>query len=229
MRSGTTTFNMSASALIDSALRKTGRFGIADEIPASDRQNCLQSLNTMIKAMMVNQKPLWCIQRLAIPMVNGQSAYNLSVASGSTRPLRVLFAFIRDTGSNDNELTMVSRDDFSRLGNKTGKGQPNQAYYDPQFELGTLHLYNVPFDASDILYVDIQRQVQDVNLLTENLDFPQEAIHMLSWNLASEVAIEYNVSAESYSIIEAKAMASYRSFFDSDRETVSTFFSPAQS
>lgn len=226
--SGTYTFSMTANDIVTAALRQTGRFGSVDTIPAADMTNCLQALNLIVKAQVKNQKPLWCIQRLAIPLIAGTSSYNLSTISTNTRPLRVLNVFIRDAVANDTDIKLVSRDDFASLGQKLSPGIPNQAYYDPQLGAGMLTLYNVTADATHTLFVDIQRQIQDFNLLTDNPDFPQEAYHFLKWTLADEIALEYLTPADIRQDITRKAGAAYEGFFAEEREDVSTFFTPTE-
>lgn len=228
MSSGTYTFSMTAEDLVTAALRLTGRFGNGDTIPPSDKANVLQALNIIVKAMVKGQKPLWCMQRLAVPLLTGVPSYNLSTVSGNKLPLRVTFCFIRDSTGNDTEITMVSRDDYSQLGQKSSKGVPNQAYYDPQLSGGTLTLYDVPQDSTRTLYVDIQRQAQDFNLLTDNPDFPQEAYHLLKWTLADEIALEYLTPQDIRADISKKADAAYLGFFSAEHEEVSTFFTPSE-
>ena len=227
MASGTYTFGMSADDLVTAALRQTGRYGSVDSIPAADKANVLQALNIIVKALVKNQKPLWCVQRVAVPLLVGVATYNLSMITGMTRPLRITHAMIRTAVGNDTTLELVSRDDYNNLGMKSSTGTPNQAYYDPQIGAGMLTLYDVPMGSTQTVYLDIQRQVQDFNLLTDNPDFPQEAFHMLKWCLADEIALEYLTPQDMRAEISRKAMISLESFFASEREDVSSFFTPS--
>lgn len=228
MPSGTYTFGMDANALVQAALRQTGRFASYDTIPAADSANVLQALNIIVKAMVKNQKPLWCIQRIAVPLTVSTATFNLSALGGTTRPLRCTYAFIRDSAGNDTTMSIVARDDYNTLGQKSSSGIPNQAYFDPQLGAATLTVYNVPSDGTHTMYVDIQRQIQDFNLLTDNPDFPQEAFHMLKWCLADEIALEYLTPDGMRGDIRQKAAAAYEGFFADEREEVSTYFTPSE-
>lgn len=228
MASGTYAFGMTANDLVNSALRQTGRFASYDTIPASDVSNVLQALNIIVKAMVKNQKPLWCIQRVSVPLLQSTATFNLSTLSGTTRPLRCTYAFIRDSAGNDTTMSLVARDDYNTLGQKASSGTPNQAYFDPQLGAATLTVYNVPADGTHTMYVDIQRQVQDFNLLTDNPDFPQEAFHMLKWCLADEIALEYLTPADMRQDIKMKAGAAYEGFFADEREETSTYLTPSE-
>lgn len=228
MSSGTYSFGMSANDLVLTALRQTGRFASYDTIPTADTTNVLQALNLIVKAMVKNQKPLWCVQRVPVPLVSGTASYNMSTITGMTRPLRVLFAFIRDASNNDTTVTVSARDDYNTLGQKSSTGVPNQVYYDPQLGAGSITVYNVPSDSTHTLYVDIQRQIQDFNLLTDNPDFPQEAFHMLKWCLADEIALEYLTPADMRAEIGHKAASAYDAFFANEREEASVFLTPSE-
>lgn len=226
--SGTYAFALSANQLVQAALRQTGRFGMGDTIPPADINNCLQALNIIIKTMVKNQLPLWCVQQVVVPLVANQQTYNLSAITGQTRPLRVTNGFIRSSDGGDVQLTLISRSDWNSLGRKAAPGIPNQAYYDPQLGAGLLYLYDCPLDASHTVYLDVQRQIQDVNLLTESLDFPQEAFHMLKWELADEIALEYLTPADIRNEISKKAAIASEHFFANERENVSTYFTPSE-
>jgi hypothetical protein len=228
MTSGTYGFAVSANDLVAAALRQTGRFASYDTIPTADSANVLQALNMLVKALAKNQKPLWCVQQVTVPLTASNGVYNLSTLSGTTRPLRVTYAFIRDSSGNDTEIALVARDDYNRLGQKSAAGVPNQAYYNPQLGAATLTLYDIPADATRTLYVDIQRQIQDFNLLTDNPDFPQEAFHMLKWLLADEISLEYLTPADMRTTISQKAKEAYTNFFDEEREEVSMFLTPSE-
>lgn len=226
--SGTYRFNMSRDDTIRAALRLTTRFGSGDPIPPEDIADCALALNIICKTLAIKGWPLWCVQTLQLPFVAGQATYNLSTASGNTLPLRILDAWWRSPTGNDVTLTPTSRYDADTLGQKSSPGIPNQYWYDPQLSGGIMTVYNVPQDANGTLFVVIQRQIQDVNLATDNLDFPQEAYRMLRWMLADEIAIEYSTPADVRAEINAKANSYEKDFFDSPhgQEQVSVTFTP---
>lgn len=226
--SGTYSFTMTRDDIIGAALRLTGAFGDQDVIPATDISNCAMALNILAKELAINGLPLWCVQDIQVPMVAGQKSYNLSAASGTTLPLRILDAYIRDSTGNDTTLQITSRYDYDTLGQKGSQGVPNQVYYDPQLGAGSLVFYNVPADNSRTVHVVIQRQVQDFNLATDNPDFPQEAFRLLKWCLADEIALEYQATADVRKEINARATIYKEKFFDSQQEQASIYFTPSE-
>lgn len=226
--SGTYSFTMTRDDIIGAALRLTGAFGDQDVIPPTDITNCAQALNILCKELATEGLPLWCVVDLAVPMVAGQAAYNLSTASGTTLPLRILDAYIRDASGKDVSLTITSRYDYDTLGSKTTQGVPNQCYYDPQIGAGSLVLYDVPVDNSHTVHVVIQRQIQDFNLATDNPDFPQEAFRLLKWCLADEISLEYQATPDVRHEIAAKSIVLRKNYFAFDQEQASIYFTPSE-
>ena len=218
---------MSRDDIIKAALRLTTRYSADDVIPAEEFVFCGQALNMLCKEMVTEFLPLWCVQEIAIPLIAGQGSYNLSTASGTNRPLRVLDCFIRNGQGSDRSIEMVSRYDQNLLGQKQSPGQPNQAYYDPQLGAAMIVLYNVPADALSTLHVVIQRQVQDFNLGTDNPDFPQEAFRLLKWTLADEISLEYSTPRDIRQEIGMKASGFRQKFADAAQEQVSVTFTPS--
>lgn len=226
--SGQYNFTINRAELIAAALRQTGRFGATDAISTADTTYCSQALNLLIKSLARNQKPIWCVQRVTVPMVTGQPTYNLSTITGQTRPIRPLFAFLRDSTGNDVTLSIVARDDYNTLGQKSQQGVPNQLFWDGQLGAVTVTVYNVPFDSSHTMYIDIQRQLQDMLTDTDTPDFPQEAFLMLKWMLADEIALEYQTPDKTRATISQKAAQAYEAYFADEREEVSTYFTPSE-
>lgn len=226
--SGTYNFSVTRDQVITAALRKCGSYGLGDTIPPEEIDDAAFALNLMLKEMAINGLPLWCVQDIAIPMVAGQTSYNVSAASGTTLPLRILDAYIRDSTGNDTSLQITSRYDYDTLGQKTSQAVPNQIYYDPQLGAGAIVVYNVPANNSNTIHVVIQRQIQDINLATETFDFPQEAYRTLVWGLADEISLDQQCTADVRKEINAKAVAFKEKFFDSTQEQASIYFTPAE-
>jgi hypothetical protein len=226
--SGTYSFLMSRDDMIGAALRLTQYYGQDDVIPAGDITNVALALNVLCKQLATEGLPLWCVKDYSLPMVANQSTYNLSTLTTNTLPLRILDLYIRDATANDTTLTMVSRYDYDTLGQKASSGVPNQAYYDPQLSGGLLTLFNVPADATRTLHVVVQRQIQDVNLSTDNVDFPQEAYRFLKFCLADDISLEYQCPKDVRDDLAIKAKLLKDQFFASVQEQVSVMFTPSE-
>jgi len=229
--SGTYGFNMSRDDLISASLRLCGVFASGETPPAEDITNCAQALNIIVKSMVLSGLPLWCVQDIAVPMVAGQAQYNLSAIVGSPLPLRILDGYLVDNTTDSSvTIAMTSRYDWDTLGLKSTQGIPNQAFYDPQLNAGTIVMSPVPVDSTHTYHVVIQRQIQDFNLSTDNPDFPQEAFHMLKWALADEIALEYQTPVATRQEINMKSTKFKEGFFSSPlaQEQASVQFTPSE-
>jgi len=228
--SGTYTFGMTASDIVAAALRLTGAFDEYETIPTTDQNNVLQALEILVKEMAQDGLPLWCVKDVSFPTVVGQATYNLSTITGTTLPLRILDQYIVDQAGNSVTLIMTSRYDWDTLGQKFQPGIPNQVWYDPQLNSGTLTLYDVPIDNTHTIHVVVQLQMMDVGSLTNNVYFPQEAYRMLKWCLADEICLEYRTPADERKEINDKATGYRDKFFNAEfgQEQTSVFFTPSE-
>ena len=228
--SGTYTFGMTALQIVQAALRLTGAFDEYETVPTTDQNNVLQALEILVKEMAQDGLPLWCVKDVSFPTVVGQATYNLSTITGTNLPLRILDQYIVDQAGNSVTLIMTSRYDWDTLGQKFQPGIPNQVWYDPQLNGGTLTLYDVPIDATHTIHVVVQLQMMDVGSLTNNVYFPQEAYRMLKWCLADEIALEYRTPADERKEINDKATGYRDKFFNAEfgQEQTSVFFTPSE-
>jgi len=229
--SGTTTFTVTASDIINGAFRITGAFGASDVIPTEDFNNALQALNIMIKSWMTKGYELWTIKELTLPLVAGTTSYQIGPTATGTgalitdRPLRIYYAFLRtDASKTDVVLQIISRQEYEQLGAKGNQGVVNSIFYDPQLDNGVLYVYTTPADATKTIHLFVQRPIQDMSASTDNFDFPQEWFQALKWGLASEIGMEYGVPPEVMNRIDARAIAYAGEMSAWSQEEASMFF-----
>jgi hypothetical protein len=225
--SGKYKFELSRDDLIKAALRLVGAYGIDDVIPQDDMNAVAQALNILCKEFAINGLPLWSVVRYEVPMEVGKATYDLSIITGSPRPLRITDAYIKvgERGS-DVGLTITSRYDWDLLGSKGARGVPNQLWYNPQLGAAEFTVYNVPASDDMVLKLVVQMQIQDINLAEENPDFPQEAYRMLKFALADDIGLEYGAPTDIRMEIGAKAKIYTDKYTDSMQEQASIFFQP---
>jgi hypothetical protein len=143
------------------------------------------------------------------------------------RPLRITDAFLRQVpNANDVPVTIISRENWNRFGNKASTGTAIQLMYDPQLTQGIIELYPVPSTTPSLLYLEIQKPVDDFTTTGDDYDFPQEWVEALKFNLALRLAPEYRVPRETYDQIKELAIATYSTINDWDQEQASVSFGP---
>lgn len=103
-------------------------------------------------------------------------------------PVRIEWAVRRDSSNIDIELNALSRKDYDTLSNKNIAGDPISYYYDPKVGNGTLYVYQTPNDANTILRITYRRQIQDIDIVTQTMDFPIEWEECIVYSLALRLA-----------------------------------------
>lgn len=132
---------------------------------------------------------------LATGMAAAASSGNkVWVYSGTIeRPNRITDMRRRNAGIDTPVTQLLGRQDYFMLPNKTDKGVPVQAYYDPQTNVGTLYVWPAPTTVDDHMRFTYSRPIQDVDSLTNTLDFPTEWLKAIKYNLAVDMAPEYGL------------------------------------
>jgi hypothetical protein len=131
-------------------------------------------------------------------------ALTSSVASGATvycyqtkanRPMEVIEA-VRRTASNESDtpLERMSLRDYTTLTTKTTSSAILQYYYEPQRTSGTFTVWPTASSVDDYVVLWVRRTLEDIDLSTDEVDFPQEWFMAISLGLAVLLANKYGIS-----------------------------------
>lgn len=230
MTSGTTTFSITRDDIIKGALRKIGVVA-QGEVPTTDQvTEAAFALNTMVKAWEADGMPLWALRTTPIPLTANVSAYNIGISKtvNTDKPLKVIQAWIRDTTSNvDTPMRILTKQEYSILGNKTTPGKPIQIYYEPLSDYGILHVFPTPASidaANNQIYITYQRPFEDFNIATDTPDFPQEWYEAIVYGLAVRLASEYGLPLDQRMLLTKEADKMKESALGFGTEEGSLFF-----
>jgi hypothetical protein len=185
-----------AHDLIRGAMRLIGAVDPGEELTASEAADGLELLNELLESL--SNEGLACHQILQENFALSSGVASYTVGSGATfnttRPLNILSAFLRDSGT-DYPLGILTREEYDRIQGKTTQSQPEYLLYTPSVANGVITLYGVPAKAyavTDGLYINSQKQLQQFTGLTTAIVLPPGYKRMLRYNLAPELAPEYN-------------------------------------
>lgn len=143
------------------------------------------------------------------------------------RPLRISDAFIRQVGTNDVPVSIIPRENYNRFGQKTASNStPSQLYYDNQENTGYIYLYPGFSQVNQVLYIEMQKPIDDLTASDQDYDLPQEWGSVLKYKLAIALAPEYEVSTEKFKQLKILADEAYTSVSNWDQEDDSVFLSP---
>jgi len=187
----TTTFSISRDQLITTALRKIGVVAQGEVATTDQISEAAMALNLLVKAWEADGMPLWALRTTPIPLVAGQTSYNIGIGITNhvvtDKPLKVIQAWNRDPISKvDIPMRILTKQEYSILGNKSTSGKPIQIYYEPKVDSGTLYLFPTPAAgdvATSTIYITYQRPFEDFNSTTDTPDFPSEWIEAIVYGL----------------------------------------------
>lgn len=233
----TTTFTVTRDDVIQAALRGLSVLEEGATPTAAAVTNAAQALNLIIKNWQKDGIKLWTIDDLQVPLVASQTTYTIGPAGGgysvaADRPLKLIQAFIRNisvTPNVDIPVQIISRQEYNLLGSKSSTGTTNSVYYTPKTTYGTLSVFLTPDTSAAtnyVLYLTVQRPLYDVNVSTDNLDFPSEWFLGLKWGLMAELASEYDKDIQLRGYFDTKAAIYKKELEDWDVDYASTLFTP---
>lgn len=223
--SGVTQNNPVRDEVIRRALRLVGAYSPYKNPSAHQITNSTVALNMMIKSWQV-QGFLWLKEFVEIPLVAGQSVYDLPDGVSITfRPTRIFNASRKSTGGSEIILQSMSRSDYQNLTNKTSSGTPVQYYYDPQNSVGKLYVWPVPTGTNPgSLVLDVDRQLQMMVDSSNTYDFPEEWIEVLTYGLAVRIAPEYAVPLNEREALRKEYIGLVDNLMSYNMDFTSTFF-----
>lgn len=186
-----------AGDIIRAALGKILVLGTQDTLADADMQTGLDALNMMLDSWQNQSLAVYAVQQYAAnALVAGTASY--TVGSGGTfnvaRPVRILKAFTRYQGV-DYAMTCVDRYQYDDIPVKTVQGIPQILFYDRLYPLGTVYVYPVPYPSGMTLYFDGYLPIESFTDTADAFSLPPGYVRALVYNLALELAPDYNKDA----------------------------------
>jgi hypothetical protein len=171
-------------------------------------QNANESLNLILKNLVVEGGLLWLETEAELYLAKGQSSYLIGPTATSDlvipRPTRITNVRVTE-GTQDIPIWILGRNEYFELTPKTAEGRPTQVYYDRQLTDGTLYVWPTPNDSSEVIKFTYERVIEDFDASADNPDFPPEWFLALKWMLAADIGPEYGVKLDRQMYIDSKA------------------------
>lgn len=130
----------------------------------------------------------------------------------------------------ENPMIQMARLDYMDLPNKYNQGTITQFFFDPQLGTNTnnpvaqVNVWPAPSDTSAGMRFTSQRPLQVFEDLTSAQDFPAEWTNALVYNLARELAPEYDLPPEGFSMLQMMAADKLMTAKAWDREPEAILF-----
>ena len=179
-----------ASTMILSALRKIGEKEHAGTLSANEQTNYLSDLNSMLVSWSLER--LMCYHILEESKALTASVGSYTIGSGgawdTTRPTKIVSAFVRATDNSDTPLKVIQKPEYDAIVLKTTDGTyPEYLFYDASYPLGTIYLYPEP-SSGLTLYINSWKQLQSFASISTDLALPPGYQRAIEFNLAIELA-----------------------------------------
>ena len=185
----------SAQTIINRALRLLGAIG-AGESPTTDESNDgLTALNAMIESWQTERLIVYAMVDTAFTLTPSDNSYTVGPAGNfalTPRPSKIEDIYISDSGT-DYPIEMIDFARWDAIASKTSTSNiPEFAYYEPTLTTGTLKLWPVP-SAANSLHIVTWTPVSTLAALATTVTLPQGYERALAYNLAVEIAPEYQI------------------------------------
>ena len=118
------------------------------------------------------------------------NVYTYTTMSG--RPLSITEARLHRDSGTDVPLEVLNRQRWMELSNKQSDGTPNCIYYDPQLDSGILNVWLRPTTVDNYIKATCRMEIQDIDTMEDDPDFPVEIHRAVKFNLACELSHEYS-------------------------------------
>ena len=221
-------FSSTPYRIVKSAMENAGLLQDGDEPTSEQYANYLMKLRELIVFLQTQGLKLWLQADQSVTLVASQVSYTIFLGGNVniTKPMRVLQGYYLDSNNNRRPLTVLSRDEYTRLSTTVTTGAINSFFVDKLVDRLTVYFWLVPdaTAATGTAHLIIQSQVATPISLTETIDFPVEWVLGLGWMLADEIS-----TGQPQAIMDrcaAKALAYRMTLEDWDAEDASTMFQP---
>lgn len=179
----------------------------------------------------VNGTPSGSVVTLAAPLPSGasQNQFCFAYTTKIVRPLKIPNArLLYYQGNLETPMTVMSRQEYMDMPDKTTPGTPTQFFYSPQLVQGQLYVWPAPqINGSTGAFgvrVTWYRPLQDFNAPSDTADLPQEWINTLIWCLAKEVGPGFEVTEAKWQRVVKMAEEKLLMVYGWDRESEPILF-----
>ena len=203
----------SSQTIIDRALRLIGAIASGESPTAAESNDGLVALNAMISSWQTEKLNVYAFVDTAFTLVNGDGSYTVGPAGNfalTPRPSKIESCFVR-ISDIDYPVELIDKDRWFGIPDKTSTSDiPMYAYYEPSLSTGTLLVWPVP-NAASSLHIITWTSLSELAALATTITLPQGYERALAYNLAIEVASEYEKEvSQSVAMIAAESKAAIK-------------------
>lgn len=219
--SGTYDYSTTAGEIITDALGLLGVLAAGETCSAEDYATGLRYLNKLCKFLAIDAD-LWVTTDITHTLTPGVTSYEIGIDEtiNTAKPLRLKAARRVDSFGTTIPVEVVSRSEYMELPRKDTQAPCLMAYYNSQRTTGTIYVWPTGSAGNTTLILTFQRPLQDVDLITNEPDFPQEWLLPLTYQLAVAMAPNWIGTIPPALKAEAEQMLARVTVFDDEQVSI---------
>jgi hypothetical protein len=219
--SGTTTFNMDLTELVEEAFERAG----AEMRSGYDLRTARRSLNLMFTDWANRGINMWTIEQDEIALTPNVGTYNLP-----NDTVDIIEHVVRTgTGSSQADLSMsrISVSTYASIPNKIVTGRPIQVYVDRLAPTPSVNLWPVPDTAQTYTLVYWRlRRIEDAGSGVNTMDVPFRFLNCMVAGLAYMISMKVPGGLERVALLKQQYDEAWELAATEDRDKSSSRFVP---
>lgn len=233
-KTGTYSYSATTGTILEEALRKLGVIEESVSITSAQISDATPTLEMYLKSLGNYGLMVWKVQKVNKTAVAGTASYT---PSSTYRYTEITDVQWRDSDGNDSPLTMISREEYSRIPDKDAAGQPTQCWYDKDSVVGSdlLYVWPVPDSSNagngEVIVITGTIPIQDADDSspdgTYDIDLPAEWLEAVAYGMAVRLAPSYGIPLEDRMMLNREYKDILKQTLAFDRETESVYFRPS--
>ena len=188
---------MTVGELLKSSLRLIGAIATGETPSNDEMKDALAALNLMLDGWSIKRGMIYVTTLENFSLVVGTASYTIGSSGtfNTTKPVKVLSAYTRDSDGNDYPLDVYTeRERYNEHIDKTLSSRPEELLFVPSHVLAYLYAYPVP-DEAYTLYIESLKPLSSLSGYTTEISLPDGYENALIYNLAIRLAPEFGTTA----------------------------------
>ncbi|QGH73447.1 MAG: tail adaptor [Podoviridae sp. cty5g4] len=189
---------MLVSDLIRASLRKIGAISLGETVSVDKNTEALQALQAMLRAWSQKRILVYATTKESFTLIPNQNSYTWGLGAdiNTTRPHKVLAAFIRDANGLDCSVSIISDGTYMDIASKSATSRPHYLNYNPTYPYSTIYLYPSPAIA-EVLWLTSLKPFTETSSFADigdTISFPPNYEEAIIYNLAMRLCSESQIS-----------------------------------
>ena len=219
--SGTTTFNLDLTDLVEEAFERAG----AEMRSGYDLRTARRSLNLMFTDWANRGINMWTIEQDEIALTPNVGTYNLP--SDTVDLIEHVIRTGSGTSQADLSVSRISVSTYASIPNKLATGRPIQVYIDRVSPTPTVNMWPVPDTAQTYTLVYWRlRRIQDAGTGANTMDVPFRFLNCMVAGLAYMISMKVPGGLERVTLLKQQYDEAWELAATEDRDKSSSRFVP---